>query len=335
MVLSYFLVSINAFSLPRIRLIIGLLIACGVIIGAEAILAYHTGFLGDQLLLYAPGDDRAVFGNRVRGFGTLQDPNDFGQFLLVCIALLGVFWKPRRTLRNLMLLAPPAMVLVYAVNLTFSRGALIGLGAVLFFALYRKGRQVVALTTAPLTLAGLYVLRFTGGREIALDSTTMGRVIAWGAGIGALIHHPVFGVGFNRFTKEVNDLTAHNSFVLCFAELGLFGYFFWLGLILVTVSGLWMISRMDAVKPEDEAYLGTVRAVQTAVFAFLVSGWFLSRTYAELLYVLLAVAACLIQLRAGAIAQEKFRLGRLIPRTLVWQAVSVLAVYLAVKVRAL
>jgi hypothetical protein len=41
---------------------------------------------------------------------------------------------------------------------------------------------------------------------------------------------PVFGVSYNSFTDH-HERTTHNSFVLCFAELGLLGYFTWLALV--------------------------------------------------------------------------------------------------------
>ena len=328
----YFLLQLNIFSLGRIRLIAALIIACGLILGIQAILAYHTGYLGDQLLLFGPGDPRAAFGNRVRGFGTLHDPNDFGQFLLVCVALLGLFWKPQRTVRNVVLLGPPAAVLLWTIYLTFSRGALLGLGAVLFCALYRKKQRVMAFTTVALALPVLFLLRFTGGREIAIDGSTAGRLIAWGAGFSYAIRHPLFGVGFSRFT-DINDLTAHNSFVLCFTELGLVGFFFWLALIVVSLSALNSLTNMEVKKPDDQAYLGAVYALRAALIAFIITGWFLSRTYAETLYILLALTASLIQVRADLIPADQLRLNRWAPRTVVWAGISIVAVFIMLKMK--
>ena len=59
------------------------------------------------------------------------------------------------------------------------------------------------------------------------DESNAGRLDAWSAGLGMFRQQPFFGVGYNMFTDH-NEITAHNSFVLCFAELGLFGYFIWL-----------------------------------------------------------------------------------------------------------
>ncbi len=48
---------------------------------------------------------------------------------------------------------------------------------------------------------------------------------------------PLFGIGFNGFT-DLYEITAHNSFVLCLAELGLLGSTLWLALLVTTTIGL-------------------------------------------------------------------------------------------------
>jgi len=48
---------------------------------------------------------------------------------------------------------------------------------------------------------------------------------------------PLFGIGFNGFT-DLYEITAHNSFVLCLAELGLLGSTLWVALLVTTTMGL-------------------------------------------------------------------------------------------------
>ena len=333
----FFLVHVNAYSLRRIKIVIATVIFCALGIGLQAILAYHTGYLGDQLLLYPFNDFRALVGNRVRGFGILQDPNDFAQFLLVCFACLGFFWRRKRPTTNFLLCLPIAGVLLYAMYLTFSRGGLIGLGAIVFFALYKRGQHLVAFTTAGISLAALYVLGFTGNREITMDAGAT-RLISWGAGISGLVHNPLFGVGYGQFTKQLNDITAHNSFVLCYAELGLVGYFFWLALIFVSMSSLWSLTVASGAggnTPENADYSACVRTMLAAFFVFLTVGWFISRTYAELLYILLGAAASIVQLHAKEIPVEKRRSGRWIPRVVALEFASIVLTYAFIRLRSL
>ena len=50
----------------------------------------------------------------------------------------------------------------------------------------------------------------------------MRRAEAWATGLDMFKHSPIFGVGARLF-NEHHFLTAHNSFVLTLAELGLIG----------------------------------------------------------------------------------------------------------------
>src|SRR5215467_6128506 len=155
----YFLVAINAYSIRRIQLIGATLVLCGVFLSIEGILAYHTGYKGSILLLYQPDDFRYALGNRIRSYGILNDPNDFAQFLLICISLLGVFWKKNARLLKLILLLP-AGVMLYGVYLTFSRGAIFGLCALIYFALQRKVPGPLRFVIALATLGSLVIFHF-------------------------------------------------------------------------------------------------------------------------------------------------------------------------------
>jgi O-antigen ligase len=103
-------------------------------------------------------------------------------------------------------------------------------------------------------------------------------------GLQLLRQHPLAGVGFNQFL-EFNDLTAHNSYVLCFAELGVVGYFLWIALIVVSARQLNGLMAGS----EDAEFVRWTSAVQKSLFAFLASAFFLSRTYSPSLYVLLGI----------------------------------------------
>lgn len=325
----FLMVHMNAFSLGRVKLISALLSICAVIMAVLAILAYHTGYLADRLVLDHIGDSLG----RVRGFGFLSDPNDFAQFLLVGLALLGVFYK-KGSLRNTLLL-PPALALVYAIYLTFSRGAIFGLVAILGVILYRRENRLLTAVAVSLLFALLLGMHFGGGRDISMsEGSAAGRIMAWGAGISMLKGHPLFGVGFNEFT-EYNELTAHNSFVLCFSELGLFGYFFFIALVVVTVAGLQQLASLQETKPDDPEFGATLRALRAAFYAFLATAWFLSRTYTVTLYVLFALAASMIQMRREQFPWIDFPIRRWVPISLVTEVASIVLVYITIRLRVL
>jgi putative inorganic carbon (hco3(-)) transporter len=324
----YALVAVNTYSLTRVRLVVGTLIFCAIVLSVEAILAYHTGYKAALLLLYQEDDPRSLLGNRVRAYGLLQDPNDFAQYLLVCIALIASFWKKHNSIRNLFLLALMGGLL-YTVYLTFSRGAMVGIAALVYFALGRKVVPIVRLVMAGATIAGLTLVRFTGGREVAMEG---GRIVAWGAGLGAFFTRPIFGIGFNHF-GDVHDITAHNSFVLCFTELGLFGYFFWMAAIVVTMISLRAVAKATRLKNDSDEFSGVSLSLQAALGAFLVTAWFLSRTYQPVLFMLIAMAGNLVHLRPEAIPAAAKNMRMWAPRTFVFELASIMLVYLMVRFR--
>jgi len=229
----------------------------------------------------------------------------------------------------------PAAVLIYAIFLTNSRGAVFGMAAIVFAAVSMRVGKTKALIGTGVVVVLLLVAGFGGGRGISLhESSAAGRVMAWGSGISQLKTDPLFGVGVGQFT-EYNDLTAHNSFVLCFAEVGFFGYFFWLALLITTAWGLETLAKVPAKTPEDEDFAGCVTVVRAALYAFLVTAWFLSRTYHETLYIILALAVVLICLRREQVPEAVMPMVRWVPLTFAFMVGSVLVIYGAIRLRAL
>jgi len=224
---------------------------------------------------------------RIRFVGWLADPNDLAQYFLVVMPFVALLWRPRNPIRNLVVVIPLLGLLFYGMYLTHSRGVLIGL--VVLTMVYLGGRfNKTVMTVGSATIGVLLVAaNFAGGRAIGMSSGS-DRIEAWGAGLSMLRDRPILGVGYNLFT-DVHEITAHNSFVLCFSELGLVGFFCWLALIVSTLLGLNQFIRIYSPQP---AYLQLVRwavAIRASLASFAVTAWFLSRTYAPLLYVLLAM----------------------------------------------
>ena len=144
-------------------------------------------------------------------------------------------------------------------------------------------------------LAGIH-LEIRSGEYIAIagpsrmnemdsdEESAQGRIQAWAAGIEMLKMNPLSGVGFGQFT-EYNELVAHNSFVHTFAELGLLGAFLLVGLFYSFFAGLRTVTGALADDPR------WARAVKSSGIGFVVCGWFLSRQYTPILYLLMGLGA--------------------------------------------
>ena len=121
-------------------------------------------------------------------------------------------------------------------------------------------------------LALIGVLMMLPSRLSELDageSSAAGRVDAWYSGLEMFLQSPLFGIGPGLFADNNANLTAHNSFVLVMAEMGLVGYTIWLAFVVtVGISLRWLQRR----GPGDVG-----RAVVTMIAAIaLLDGLFLA-----------------------------------------------------------
>jgi hypothetical protein len=131
---------------------------------------------------------------------------------------------------------------------------MIALLAVLLFAARRKiGTIPAAVIAGGGFVASMFLGWSGGGRDVSM-SEGAGRMEAWATGIDLLKSHPLFGVGLNRFS-EFFYITAHNTIVVCAAELGMFGLFWWTMFVLPTIRDAAVCSASKTVAPvEDDSF---------------------------------------------------------------------------------
>ena len=177
-------------------------------------------------------------------------------------------------------------------------------------------------------------LQFTGGRGISASSGS-DRTSLWGQGLGLLRSHPLFGVGFDQMASFTDaHLTAHNSVVVCAAELGLFGLFFWSLFLLPTATDAFRIASPAKVidgrpiVPEDGLYQRMTKrtkpldktevnrlgmSVVLSLTGFLSAGLFLSRAYVLTLFLLGGMAEIVYEMAlARGMVAPRPQLGRIL-----------------------
>jgi O-antigen ligase len=182
----------------------------------------------------------------------------------------------------------------------------------------------VLTTVFGLALLGL---NFTGGRAFQDD----GRIDAWSEGLQFLKGSPLMGIGYRQFTDN-NPLTAHNSFVLCFAELGLIGYFFWLALLVITLLELNSLAQYSGEEGGGEGLRKCARAIFLALCVFLAAALFLSRTYTVILYLLVGLGTALADIaRKEGVPVFELSPMRLVTRVGILEVASIALVYVAVQ----
>jgi putative inorganic carbon (HCO3(-)) transporter len=259
----------------------------------------HDPALIDQESAGVAEDDEWRERSRIRALGSMNDPNDLALGMVVALGLVGGVWRPGLQFRHL-LLAAAAAALVYGIYLTRSRGGAVALVVVLWrFAAVRIGR-VPALILLVALGAGATALDF-GGRSLSvdLDESASERLVAWTEGFEMLKAQPILGVGFGQFLEH-HTRTAHNSLVLAFAETGLLGCFFWVGLFVITLLELRRMRSLPGDEPFDAMARQWAGALQLALIGFITAAFFLSRTFVPMLYLVVGLAAALAAIVRGA-----------------------------------
>lgn len=230
---------------------------------------------------------------RVRGTGLFHDPNDFAMLYIMAMPFVVALIQSPIVLpaRFFLMGAIPCYLLVlYYMK---SRGGLAGFSAMLLAYMWMAGRRnfLRLLITAGL-IGGAVAFGPARATETVYEGSAGGRIVAWGVGNGFLKQNPLFGIGFNRWFDE-ERLTAHSSYVTCYAELGLVGYFFWFGLAFLVARGLLRITRhRHVLDPLTARLAGGLFAGLTG---YLACGFFLTRTYNPVLYFLLGLGVGMIR----------------------------------------
>jgi hypothetical protein len=103
---------------------------------------------------------------------------------------------------------------------------------------------------------------------------------------------PILGVGYGQFLDH-HTLTAHNSLVLCFAETGLVGCFFWVALLVVTMIELQRLKDLPGDDEFDETARRWAEGLELSLVGLLTAAFFLSRTFVPTLYLVVGLAAAL------------------------------------------
>jgi hypothetical protein len=294
----------------------------------------------EQILIMQQNNDSGVSIERARGVGFMNDPNDLGQTLVMAIPLAAAAWRKSRAGRNMMLVVLPILFLIYGIYLTRSRGAIVSLLAVFLIAARRHIGALLAPMLTGMAAIGLLALNFSGGRGFGSgDESVRNRLEAWSSGLQVLKLHPFIGVGFRNFfdhyrSTDGGSITAHNSFVIAFAELGIFGYLIWIAMLVVTRQELVRIQKLPVKTAADMTLQRYARATELAFYGLLVSGWFLSRTYVPTLYIVtaLALALSLIARRSGA-PLPAIQYGALFRKACTVGGAAIALIYLTVKLQ--
>jgi putative inorganic carbon (hco3(-)) transporter len=229
---------------------------------------------------------------RVQGTGMFQDPNDFAMLYIVAIPFVFTFLQTETMVLGKFFVAASFPAMLYVLYYTQSRGGVVGLGAMLLAYVWFSTRNtILRILVASAVLSAVVAFGPSRARETVYEGSAAGRIIQWGNGNQFLKQSPLFGIGYGRWL-DYSDTVAHNSFVTCYGELGLFGYSFWFALLWLVSRSVYKIVRLE---PLDRGTRRLAIGLFAALAGFYASSFFLTRTYNPFLYLMLGLGIGLIR----------------------------------------
>lgn len=271
------------------------------------VVALSLGFFGLKggIFTFATGAQHHVLGPT----GSFIAGNtEIGLALNMTLPLLLFLWRheSRRWLRYLLL----AMfcLTIPAILATYSRGAFLGLAVVLPLLFLKSRKKFLVLGVfavgIPLAMALLPDKWFTRMETIQTfeqDQSAQGRLKAWQLAMEIAWDRPLTGGGFRTFSQEIyhrygiqsKAFDAHSIYFQVLAEHGYPGLLVFLLLVASTMISLrWLISA-----PIRDPSIGWIpdcaRMLEASLIAYLVCGAFLSLSYFDLFYTLVAITVLL------------------------------------------
>jgi O-antigen ligase len=263
------------------------------------------------------------------------DANDFATYAVSAMPL-GVY--ALHTLRRTAMRWGTALaltVLALAFVHTGSRGGFIALVGVAAFTVARYTAIPLRWRISATVMVFAVVLTTASGQYWQQMGTILsdadynrteetGRLQIWARGVGYMLQHPVFGVGPGNFQSAEGSLSqqavrqqfgigvrwnaAHNTLIQIGAETGVPGLLLFLAAIASAFRALRRAAAPASVAPRDYWRLKNLtQALTAAMIGFLIGAFFLSLAYSEMLFTLVALAACLQ--KAATIERKRLASG--------------------------
>ena len=251
-------------------------------------------------------------GGTFRIYGPAQsmiaDNNDFGLALNMTLPLFFFLALSEKSpwLKNVFRFL--FVITIPAILFTYSRGALVGLLAVLAVLFFEFKRRLVL---APVLVLGALLAvtfapqswkdRMNPNSDTILDRSAEGRLNAWRFSWNLALDYPIAGGGFETFSSELFDRYApdardwhgpHSVYFQILAEHGFVGLGLFLTLVFscfATAHRLIVTARRDG----DELIINYAKMFRIGIVGFLTSGLFLGRGYFDYFYALVACVAIL------------------------------------------
>lgn len=283
-VILYFFIVNLVDSVKKLKIFIGLLIILTLLLAIQGIMQYHTGY---------GWANQPMIEDRITWIGTFADPNVLAVTYLTMlpVSMMYVFEKYNIILKTLNFFV--SGTLLWGIYCTNSRGGIIAVMAIIFLFFKNRFKNIFGLFVGTVLIISVFIFATPRMKGIsAEDESAYNRIVSWADGLQMLKQSPLLGVGYRMFTED-EFYTAHNTFILCVAETGLVGLFFWLALLCSSFKGLSLVMNSNKEITKNGYLISIANAVNVSLIGHLVGIFFLSRLYHEPLYILIAFSAAI------------------------------------------
>lgn len=216
----------------------------------------------------------------MRAISTSIDPNVLGGLLILVTSLTVPQLFAERPILKKAFVAPILAVMLSCLILTFSRGALVGLGAAcLLLGATRYRRLLIAMVLVGLLILILPQTRFYVQRFIAAgraqDLATQMRMGEYKDAFKLISRYPWFGVGFGGAPSIDLYIGVSSVYLLMAENMGLVGLGAFLLIMAIYFLHGWGARKALATDPEGEAILlGLLAAIAGAMVGGIVDHYF-------------------------------------------------------------
>ncbi len=256
---------------------------------------------------------------------TMYDPNDLAYVLVTVLPLvIGFFISARTTARRLIYVGMGS-VMLGAMLLTQSRGGFLGLVVVILLACImrirvtegnRRNRKFLWLlgvcvlgailwTQLPQDARDRFATVLNLSNDYNLDpNNDKSRGQIWSRGFQAALNRP-YGYGPGAFPMVDyryggRMMAAHNSYLEAAVELGILGFVFFVRMYVLSWRGLgrarMRLGERKNVSDEQKERMVFARVLQLSLVGNAVAGFFLSMTYATILWVTFGICMAVMAL---------------------------------------
>jgi probable O-glycosylation ligase (exosortase A-associated) len=242
------------------------------------------------------------------GKSMIADNNDFGLALNMTVPLFFFLAQSeskrwvKRVFWALFFMAIPTVLF------TYSRGALVGLTAILALMLLRSKRKVFFIPVLVMGLVIVVLLAPKSWKERmnlisgnVIDKSAASRLNAWTYSWRLTMDYPITGGGFGDFTQELFDRYApnpqdvhgpHSVYFGVLAEHGFVGLFLYLAVVVSCFFSTRSVLKCSRIY-EDPIAANYANMFRFALVGFLLSGIFLGRAYFDYYFTIVACISVL------------------------------------------